>query len=350
MKTHGKHLLVKSIALVFLVPGTLFAQDDVDKKAMSVVVKLRAHHAKEPLEETAAGIFVGKDRQYGYFITASHAVIREGVVAKSVDLQFHDGPQSFNAIISNSYDSILDLAVVEVPVASLPPGLPEIVKKDATLKTQVYVMGHPASGAWTISAGAVIKTTSPNEKINKFTISRDSSLAEGDSGGLVYDSAGAFLGMHIESGATYGVETKSDEILGQLAAWHVPTNNITTVPAAQLDVGTAAMQAERDAIAGVIDAYVDSYNRKDAQSLWKLWPNSPDKTKRTIEESFQNARAIKVRLTDRRIQSSGTSATVTAQYSQEYTPRNGSVQKSPESPITIDLTKQGSSWIISIVR
>jgi len=349
MKTYRRSLFVKTLGLVFLVPGTLLAQDDADKRAMSVVVKLRAHHLKEPLDETAAGIFVGKDRQYGYFITACHAVIREGVMAKSVDVQFHDGPQSFDAIVLNLYDSILDVAVIEVPVVNLPPGLPEIVKKDATLKMQVYVLGHPSAGAWTISVGTVIKTTSPNEKINKFTISRDSSLAEGDSGGLVYDATGAFLGMHIESGAKYGVETKSDEILGQLAAWHVPTNNITTVPVSQPDAGSV-LQAERDAIATVIDAYMDSYNKRDAKALWKIWPDAPDKTKQAVKSYFDSAQSISMKVTDRRVETNGSKATVMGQSSQEFKPKNGNTMKSPESPITIELEKRNGAWLITVVR
>jgi hypothetical protein len=57
-----------------------------------------------------------------------------------------------------------------------------------------------------------------------------------------------------------------------------------------------------------------------------------------------------MKVTDRKIASSGGNATVTAQSSQEFTPKNGSIQKSPDSSITLELEKRNGDWLITLVR
>ena len=325
------------------------AQTDSAEAQMNVVVKLRIHRAAQSTEETAAGIFVGNDRQAAYFITACHAVIQDDARVRAVEVQFYSSPQHFNGSVFDRYDPALDLAVVSVPIADLPADLREIVRKDAALGVPIHVIGHPSAGDWSVASGTVQNMDTATGDIHHFTVSRDNSLAEGHSGGPVFDAQGDFLGMHTASGPTYGIEAKSGEIVNQLAAWHVPTNNITTV-AVNSPIGSGNRQAEQDAINRIVDTYVDSYNRKDAQSLWKIWPNPPAQTKQAITAYFQSARSITMKVTDRRVEANGTNATVMAQTSQEFIPRNGSLQKAPEGPITLELEKKSGGWLITLVR
>jgi S1-C subfamily serine protease len=350
MKTRHKRFIGGAVLAAIFSPGAALAQSDSLEKQMDVVVKLRIHRAIQSTEETAAGLFVGKDRQNAYFITACHAVIQDDARVQSVQLQFRSSPQGFKALVFERYDPVLDLAVVQVPVADLPQDLPEIVRKDAALGVAVHVIGHPSAGDWSVASGAVQNMNTPAGDIHHFTTSRDNSLAEGHSGGPVFDALGGFLGMHTASGSTYGIEAKSAEIVNQLAAWHVPTNNLTTVAAGPPEGGVGNQQAEREAINRVIDTYADSYNRRDAKALWRVWPNPPAQTKQAIEAYFQSARSITMRVIDRRIESSGANATVMAQSSQEFIPRNGSPQKSPDSPITLELEKRSGDWLIHLVR
>src|SRR5262249_37223270 len=221
------------------------------------------------------------------------------------------------------------------------------VRKDASVGIAIHVIGHPAAGYWSVAAGTVQNLNTPGGEIHHFTTSRDSSLAEGHSGGPVFDSQGALLGMHTASGPSYGLEAKSAEIVSQLAAWRVPTNNLSTVVSGAENVG---LQADRNAINGVIDAYVESYQRKDAQALWRIWANPPASTKAAIEEYFGNARSINMKLSNRRVETDGARATVMGESSQEFTPKNGSTQRSPESSITFELEKRNGSWMITLVR
>ena len=229
MNERGKLFLTCAALAMICTPGASFPQSDRLEKQMDVVVKLRIHRALQSTEETAAGVFVGSDRQNAYFITACHAVVQDDARVSSVRLQFRSSPQIFKAQVFEHYDPALDLAVVQVPVVNLPQELSAIVRKDAALGVAVRVIGHPAAGDWSIASGTVQNMNTPAGDIHHFTTSRDSSLAEGHSGGPVFDANGGFLGMHTASGPTYGIEAKSSEIVNQLAAWHVPTNNLTTV-------------------------------------------------------------------------------------------------------------------------
>lgn len=346
---HRLFLCVAGLAAIFS-PNAVFGQNGSMEKQMDVVIKLRIHRTLQSTEETAAGVFVGRDRQNAYFITACHAVIQDDARVPSVQLQFRNSPQVFKAQVFERYDPVLDLAVVQIPLANLPQELSEIVRKDAALGAPVRVIGHPSAGDWSVASGTVQNMNTPTGDIHHFTTSRDNSLAEGHSGGPVFDALGGFLGMHTASGPTYGIEAKSAEIVNQLAAWHVPTNNVTTVEPDRVGAVVGNQQADREAINGLVDAYADSYNRKDAQALWKVWPNPPPKTKQAIEDYFRSARSIHMKVTDRKIASSGANGTVTAQSSQEFTPKNGSPQKSPESSITLELEKRNGAWLITLVR
>lgn len=348
MNNHVKFVLAALILALFLGSRTTGQTTGLEAQ-MDEVVKLRIHRALQSTEETAAGLFVGKDRQNAYFITACHAVIQDDARVHSVELQFRNSPQKFKAVVFERYDSPLDLAVVVVPVESLPTELREIVRKDAEMAVTVHVIGHPAAGDWSVASGTVQNINSGSD-IHHFRMSRDNSLAEGHSGGPAFDASGAFLGMHVESGPTYGVEAKSTEIVNQLAAWHVPTNNITSVIADKSDAGTGRQQAEQEAIDRVVDAYADSYSRRDAPALWNIWPGAPAETRQAIEKYFRGARSITMRVTNRKIESNGSKATVMAQSSQDFMPKNGSPQKAPESPITLELEKSSGIWLITLIR
>jgi hypothetical protein len=350
-----KILAVTAWILAALCAGQpAFAQKSAIEEQMDLVVKLRIHRAAQSTEETAAGLLVGKDQQTAYFITACHAVIQEDVRVASVELQFRGSPQKFKAKVFEKYEPVLDLAVVEVPLRDLPAGLTEIARKDATLTVPVHVIGHPTAGDWVVASGTVIGLNTNTGDIHHFTVSRDNSLAEGHSGGPVFDNQGAFLGMHTASAPTFGVEAKSAEIVEQLAAWQVPTNNITRFWDVSAPVGGGVkvvnQQADRDAISKVIDAYVDSFNRRDAKALWQIWPGAPSRTRSAIESYFQSARSISMKFTVGRIETNGTKGTVLGQSSQEFLPKQGSAQKAPESSVTIELEKQKDTWLITLIR
>jgi ketosteroid isomerase-like protein len=349
MKTLPIARLTATVLITILLRGWAFAQVENMDAQMEVVIKLRIHRALQSTEETAAGVFIGKDRQNAYFITACHAVIQDDARVHSIQLQFHDSPQVFTAFVFEHYDPVLDLAVVTVPVADLPSDMHEIVRKDAELGVPIHVIGHPSAGDWSVASGTVQNLNTASGDIHRFTTSRDNALAEGHSGGPVFDASGDLLGMHTASGPTYGLEAKSAEIINQLAAWHVPTNNVTSVRPDHSTTGDN-QQRSQEAVNQVIDAYINAYNRKDAESLWRIWPNPPVQTRHAIQTYFSNARSITMHITDRRVESSGDRATVMGQSYQNFVPKSGNPQRAPDAPITIELERQNGNWLIVLVR
>jgi ketosteroid isomerase-like protein len=259
-----------------------------------------------------------------------------------VDLQFHNSPATFRASVFERYNLDLDLAIVEIPVANLPAGLTEVSRKDAAQGVPVHVIGHPTAGDWSVVPASVQGVSTPDGKIQLFTTTRDSSLAEGYSGGAVFDSDGLFLGMHTASAPTYGIEAKSGDIANQLRAWHVPTNNL-------LDPTTRA-QAEVE-INRLLDNYEDAYTRKDASALWVVWPDVSAKIRGNVVSSFEAAQSIDMKVTNRQVVVAldGTTATATGEYVQRYTAK----RQSPETTrgnITFTLEKRARTWVIRSIK
>jgi Trypsin-like peptidase domain len=334
-------LFLAILSVAFL--RTLLSQTSGLEAQRSAVVKLRIHRPNQA-DETAAGIFVGKDQQNAYFITAYHAIAEkpQGVTVASIDLQCYSSPTRSSAFVFDNFDDGLDLGVVETPVANLPQGLQQLVQRDVTVNTVVRIIGHPSAGDWSVWSGNVLNEYGSNADVHHFTTNRDGSLAGGYSGGPVFDLEGGFLGMHTSTTSSYGVVAKSAEIVTQLKAWRVPINNISTNSA-------AGVRGDRDEINKVLDLYVAAYNRKDKDALWKVWPNAPEATKRLIENSFGSARSISMKLTDVEVELRGVRAIVTAQYSQEFIPRNGNEQKAMGS-IVFELQKVNGAWVIVSVK
>jgi hypothetical protein len=319
----------------------------------AAVVKLRVQRPGKS-EETAAGLFVGKDAKYAYFITALHAVkvdpdpkSQDLVLLHSVRLQFYTSPQTFEALVLASCDPSLDLGVVYIPIGNLPSGLPQLGIKDAALGVPVHVIGNPSAGDWSVASGTVENENASSGDIHHFIITRDKSLAEGHSGGPVLDDQGNFLGMHTETNPTYGIEAKSGEIVAQLKAWHVPTDNLAAPvpPGSAAAPSTASAEAEIDK---VLNAYEAAYSRMDAGALWRIWPSASADRRRAIQTTFDLARSVTLKITDRQIEFApdGMSAIVTAQCTKDVVPNQGSAPPRLNVTTTFKLERQKSTWVL----
>lgn len=334
------------VAVLLSLLGPALSQNTNMDTERAVVVKLQAHFPKRG-DETAAGMFVGTDQKYAYFVTARHAVIyiaeteadAQPVPAKSVKLQFFGSPQSVDASIFQRFDPVLDLAVVYVPLAGLPPNLPQIVKKDAVVNTPVWVVGHPSAGDWSVWGGTVTNENAPEGDSHHFTTTSNPSLAHGYSGGPEFDSAGNFLGLQVKTEATYGIAAKVAEIVAQLKAWQVPLNNISE-------------ESDTEAIKRLLGLYTDAYNQQDSNALWKIWPTAPTTLRSVIERSFAGAISIEMHLQmqDPKPSQDGVGAIVRGRFSQTYVPRQGNRPPRKDGDITFVLKKSAGIWTISEVR
>jgi hypothetical protein len=230
MKNLRKHGICQVVLFAFVLRAAqaLYGQIDSVDQQRAVVAKVHVHR-QDGHEGYATAIFVGSSPQRAYFITANHLIRKDNVlIAGSVDLQFRSSPDAISATVFDSYIAGADLAVLTIPLTSLPKQLPKLTVIDVKSDTAIHIIGQPAAGDWSVWAGVLQNENATSGDINHFTTSTDPSLAGGFSGGPVFDSPGHFLGMHTETTNSYGVALKATDILRQLTAWNVPHENLAT--------------------------------------------------------------------------------------------------------------------------
>jgi hypothetical protein len=180
--------------------------------------------------ETAAGLFVGRDMQNAYFVTALHPFVPDGAIdpIDHVKVQFVDAAASYDGSILANYSPSKDLAVIVLPIAYLPVDLPKMAWKDPTPELPIHVIGHPPAATWTSWTGMVQNESNYAGEPEWFTTSSDPSLTKGYSGGPVFDSKGNFIGIHLAGSSSTAKNLKSSVIVSSLSAWHVPVTNLSS--------------------------------------------------------------------------------------------------------------------------
>jgi Caspase domain len=109
---------------------------------------------------------------------------------------------------------------------------------------------------------------------------------------------------------------------------------------------------ERDAIKNLLALYEQAWNFKDAPGLWIIWPEASPQYRKKVQDSFDQAEAIKMslQLGIPEFSPDGLSATVKGQFSQVYTPRNESPQPPRNWYSTFSLKKNDGGWTIIDVK
>jgi hypothetical protein len=195
------------------------------------VVRIRST-PQDRAAQTFSGVYVGKNQQNAFFVTALHPLRNRTGPDVSPDpvttaqIQFLNGPTYITATVLSSWDAASDLAVIYVPVGELPPAMIPMSWEDPTPEMPVHIIGHPSSGGWTSWTGHVQNEIEVTGDGRLFSTGSDQSLAEGYSGGPVLDSSGQLIGLHLGSYGSYAKNIKVSALLTMLRAWHVPLDNI----------------------------------------------------------------------------------------------------------------------------
>jgi hypothetical protein len=200
--------------------------NQLDSQRMDVV-KLRSR-SLDRSPETAAGVYIGKDQQNAFFITAFHVLQKrkdESETVETVELQFYSRPVGVRALVLDRYDAVLDLAVIYIPADKLPSDMVSMARTEAGAGLPIHIIGHPPAGDWTAWTGTVQNELNVGGDSNFFSTGSDSSLMKGYSGAPVIDSNGTFVGIHLSSEANYSKNLKSEAILRALKNWRVPITN-----------------------------------------------------------------------------------------------------------------------------
>jgi hypothetical protein len=201
------------------------------------------HEAKSGISSNRATAFlVGIADNTAWFITAMHTLqLRDGSSNPVITISFGNifGPHAARlaGLVSESLD--LGVLTVDLKGITLPSNLIQPKWRDPTLGETVQIIGHPPGNAWSLWSGTVTNAISCFERVSRFCTNSDSSLTTGFSGGPVFGSDGAIVGMHVEGGFEkepvsttlgnaparqhhFGVAVKGSKILEQLQAWRVP--------------------------------------------------------------------------------------------------------------------------------
>lgn len=106
-----------------------------------------------------------------------------------------------------------------------------------------------------------------------------------------------------------------------------------------------AAPTQRDASAAirqVIAAYRDAYSRLDVAGLQRVWPTAPT---RNLETAFQDLRALRLDISDCKIEIEAERASANCSMSQESQPRVGSLQRL-DSRVVFHLEQRDADWVI----
>jgi hypothetical protein len=213
------------------------SREEIEAQRLQVV-KLRSQ-PDDRSAETSAGVYVGRDQENAYFVAALHALLKQrrgkdSDLVESVELQFRGRPTIFPARVLGHFDPERDLAVVYVPAVDLPGGIVPMPSAGVSAEIPIHIIGHPPAGDWAVWSGMVQNEDAAAGNSDFFSTTSNPSLAEGYSGGAIFDSHGSFVGMHTEGTITFGKALRATIILEELRSWQVPTTNI--VRASPLEV------------------------------------------------------------------------------------------------------------------
>jgi len=136
-----------------------------------------------------------------------------------------------------------------------------------------------------------------------------------------------------------------DEIGAKLAALNQPPPVVTPVPPPPVSGPT-----DNDAVLALVKRYSQAFEQRNPDALQQIWPTMGTLYTR-YKNSFEKASSIRMQVQTEsvKIGADGTTATVTAQVTQEYTPQ-GEKPKSVKGRTTFQFAKSNGSWVITNVQ
>jgi len=128
----------------------------------------------------------------------------------------------------------------------------------------------------------------------------------------------------------------TDHGKGRTDSVHLPDNQ------------SGGVEGDRKAIEDLLDRYAQAHSLRSINALEQLWPVMPDKIHKDLDNGFKNAKSISLTVKGATpvISPDGKNATVRAQVTQLYTPRDGSPQNR-DFEQTFMLKKVSGAWTIS---
>ncbi len=133
-----------------------------------------------------------------------------------------------------------------------------------------------------------------------------------------------------------------DEIGTKLAALNQPPPAVPPPP--------VSGALDNDAVLALVKRYAQAFEQRNADALQQIWPTM-GKLYAGYKTSFESASSIRMQVQTEsvKISADGTTATVTAQVTQEYTPQ-GQKPRSVKGRTIFQFAKSNGSWVITNVQ
>ena len=109
--------------------------------------------------------------------------------------------------------------------------------------------------------------------------------------------------------------------------------------------------ADIASVRAVIQRYQQAFEQRDADALRQIWPSMGDRYKK-YKQNFGAASSIQIQLTiaDVKMGTDGSSATVLATQTQEYSPKGGGKTMTSKDQAIFNLVKANGTWVITQIR
>jgi WD40 repeat protein len=215
-----RRILLFVLALIRLAP----AQPNLAEINRGVV-KIVAHKA-DGATDTGAGILVGIDGETALVATAYHVIAG---AAKIEAILYEQQYVELAAKPFRRFHEDLDLGLVLVSLTRAIPAPPAAPFPNAGFETvregdKVITVGHPLNREWEASINTnTIAGLSDAEDARKFRFTK-TAIERGNSGGPVFNSDGALIGMVTRLDPVYAIGVKVDALLSVLRdEWRIAT-------------------------------------------------------------------------------------------------------------------------------
>jgi len=167
-----------------------------------------------------------------------------------------------------------------------------------------------------------------------------------DKGGL--EAARAGFQAIGQAGGPHANEAQKyvDDINTKIASLNAPP----PAPVAPVKPEVIPATADHDAVVALVKRYSEAYEQRNADALRQIWPNI-GKRYTGLKTSFESASSIKMQLQTENVSIApdGNTATVIAEFAQEFTPQGKKPQNIKIRDV-FQLSKSNGSWIILDVQ
>jgi serine/threonine protein kinase len=166
-----------------------------------------------------------------------------------------------------------------------------------------------------------------------------------DKNGL--ESVRSGLQSIVQAGGTHASEAQKlvEDINSKLTALSQPPPPLTP---AKPQVSTAA--ADNDAVLALVRRYSQAFEQRNPDALQQIWPTM-GRLYAGYKNSFESASSIRMQVQTEsvNIASDGNTATVTGQFTEEYTPQ-GQKPRSVKGRTVFQFAKTNGTWVITNVQ